>query len=133
MAGRLDGKVALITGAGSVGPGWGNGRATATLFAREGARVVALDRDTAAAEATRQIIESEGGACAVETADVTDSSQIERVIAAICEHWGGLHVLVNNVGGSVPGGPVELSEETGPPSSSSTSPALSSPRSARCR
>ena len=111
MSGRLDGKVALITGAGSVGPGWGNGRATATLFAREGARVVAVDRDTAAAESTRQIIESEGNACAVETADVTDSAQIERVIAAACEHWGGLHVLVNNVGGSVPGGPVELSEE----------------------
>ena len=111
MSGRLDGKVALVTGAGSVGPGWGNGRATAVLFAREGARVVALDRDTAAAEATRQIIESEGYACAVETADVTDRSQIERVIATVCEHWGALHVLVNNVGGSVPGGPVELSEE----------------------
>ena len=111
MSGCLDGKVALVTGAGSVGPGWGNGRATAVLFAREGARVVALDRDTAAAEATRQIIESEGYACAVETADVTDRSQIERVIATVCEHWGALHVLVNNVGGSVPGGPVELSEE----------------------
>ena len=111
MAGRLNGKVALITGAGSVGPGWGNGRATAVLFAREGACVVAVDRDTAAAEATRQMIESEGNACAVETADVTDSAQIERVMAEVCEHWGGLHVLVNNVGGSVPGGPVELSEE----------------------
>ena len=111
MSGRLGGKVALITGAGAVGPGWGNGRATAVLFAREGARVVALDRDTAAAEATRQIIESEGHACAVETADVTDSSQIERVVATVREHWGALHVLVNNVGGSVPGGPVELSEE----------------------
>ena len=65
MAGRLDGKVALITGAGSVGPGWGNGRATAVLFAREGARVIALDRDPAAAEATREIIASEGGVCAV--------------------------------------------------------------------
>ena len=111
MVDRLGGKVALITGAGSVGPGWGNGRATAVLFAREGARVVAVDRDTRAAEATRQIIESEGNACAVETADVTDSSQIERVMSEVCEHWGGLHVLVNNVGGSVPGGPVELSEE----------------------
>ena len=53
MAGRLDGKVALITGAGSVGPGWGNGRATAVLFAREGARVIALDRDPAAADGGR--------------------------------------------------------------------------------
>ena len=111
MAGRLDGKVALITGAGSVGPGWGNGRATAVLFAREGARVIALDRDPAAAEATREIIASEGGVCAVETADVTDGAQVARVIPAVAERCGGLHVLVNNVGGSVPGGPVELSEE----------------------
>ena len=111
MAGRLDGKVALITGAGSVGPGWGNGRATATLFAREGARVIALDRDPAAAEATREIIASEGGVCSVETADVTDGAQVARVIPAVAERCGGLHVLVNNVGGSVPGGPVELSEE----------------------
>ena len=110
MTSRLDGKVALITGAGSVGPGWGNGRATAVLFAREGARVVAVDRDPAAAEATRQIIESEGGACAVEIADVTDGAQVARAIAAAAERWGGLHVLVNNVGGSFPGGPVELSE-----------------------
>ena len=111
MAGRLDGKVALITGAGSVGPGWGNGRATAVLFAREGARVVALDRDPAAVEATREIIVGEGGACAIEIADVTEGAQVARVIAATVELWGGLHVLVNNVGGSVPGGPVELSEE----------------------
>ena len=111
MTGRLDGKVALITGAGSVGPGWGNGRATATLFAREGARVIALDRDPAAAEATQEIIASEGGVCSVETADVTDGTQVARVIPAVAERCGGLHVLVNNVGGSVPGGPVELSEE----------------------
>ena len=110
MAGRLDGKVALITGAGSVGPGWGNGRATSVLFAREGARVVALDRDPAAAEATREIVLAEGGACVVETADATDGAQVARAIAASVERWGALHVLVNNVGGSVPGGPVELSE-----------------------
>ncbi len=110
MAGRLDGKVALITGAGSVGPGWGNGRATAVLFAREGARIVAVDRDRAAAEATREIIVGERGACAVEIADATEGAQIARAIAAAVERWGGLHVLVNNVGGSVPGGPVELSE-----------------------
>ena len=111
MAGRLDGKVALITGAGSVGPGWGNGRATATLFAREGARVVAVDRDPAAVAATRQIIESEGGSCAVEVADVTEGAEVAQAISATVERRGGLDVLVNNVGGSVPGGPVELSEE----------------------
>lgn len=110
MAGRLDGKVALITGAGSVGPGWGNGRAIAVLFAREGARVVALDRDPESVEATRAIIAGAGGVCAVEIADVTESVQVERAIAATVARWGGLHLLVNNVGGSVPGGPVELSE-----------------------
>ena len=127
MAGRLDGKVALITGAGSVGPGWGNGRATAMLFAREGARVVAVDRNTAAAEATRQMIESEGNACAVETADVTDSAQIERVMSEVCEHWGGLHVLVNNVGARCPAARSSSARRTGPGNWSSTSPAPSSP------
>lgn len=110
MVGRLDGKVALVTGAGSVGPGWGNGRAITVLFAREGARVVALDRDSETVEETRAIVAGEGGVCTVEIADVTESAQVERAVAATVARWGGLHLLVNNVGGSVPGGPVELGE-----------------------
>src|SRR5438045_3462686 len=61
MTGRLKDKVALVFGAGSVGPGWGNGKATAVLFAREGARVVAVDRNEAAARETAEIITGEGG------------------------------------------------------------------------
>ena len=61
MAGRLAGKVALVTGAGSVGPGWGNGRAAAVLFAREGAKVVVVDLDRAAAGETARLIGEEQG------------------------------------------------------------------------
>ena len=61
MTGRLAGKVALVTGAGSVGPGWGNGRAAAVLFAREGAQVVVVDRDRAAAAETARLIGEEQG------------------------------------------------------------------------
>ncbi len=111
MTKRLEGKVALVTGAGSVGPGWGNGRATAVLFAREGARVAVVDRDASAAEETCRLIADEGGDGAVEVADVTESADVERAVAATAARWGGLHLLVNNVGGSVPGGPVELDEE----------------------
>ena len=111
MVGRLEGKVALITGAGSVGPGWGNGRACAVLFAREGASVVAVDLDRSAVDETQRLIEEEKGHCLVLEADVTDGKAVEGMIAETVEQAGGLDVLVNNVGGSVPGGPVELSEE----------------------
>ena len=70
MAGRLQDRVALITGAGSIGPGWGNGKATAALFAREGAKIFAVDLNLEAAEETRDIIEGEGGVCATHCADV---------------------------------------------------------------
>ena len=62
MSKRLEGRTALVFGAGSSGPGWGNGKAAAVLYAREGARVVAVDRNGAAAEETRDIIRSEGNA-----------------------------------------------------------------------
>ena len=62
---RLKDKVTIVTGAGSIGPGWGNGKATAVLFAREGARVLAVDINAAAARETEQIISGEGGECVV--------------------------------------------------------------------
>ena len=65
MVDRLKGKVAIVAGAGSVGPGWGNGKATSVLFAREGAKVFAVDVNSTAAEETKGIIESEGGDCTV--------------------------------------------------------------------
>ena len=63
MADRLKDKIAFITGAGSIGPGWGNGKAVATLFAREGAKIFALDINAPAAEETRDIVTGEGGEC----------------------------------------------------------------------
>lgn len=110
MTARLNNKVAIITGAGSVGPGWGNGRATAVHFAREGARVFAVDVDQTAADDTRRLIEDEGHTCVTHTCDVTDGASVEAMIAACMKKFGRIDVLVNNVGGSVPGGPVELSE-----------------------
>jgi NAD(P)-dependent dehydrogenase (short-subunit alcohol dehydrogenase family) len=74
---RLDGKVALVTGCGSSGPGWGNGKATSVLFARQGARIAGVDRDRDAALATARLIEEEGGECAVDVCDVTDAAGVE--------------------------------------------------------
>ena len=111
MAERLKDKVALVTGAGAVGPGWGNGKATAVLFAREGASVFAVDINPAAADETRAIIEGEGGTCRVHAADVTDGAQVKGMVDACLEAFGRIDILHNNVGGSIPGGPVELTED----------------------
>ncbi|MGE0725870.1 MAG: SDR family NAD(P)-dependent oxidoreductase, partial [Alphaproteobacteria bacterium] len=110
MADRLKGKVALVFGAGSVGPGWGNGKATAVAFAREGAIVHAVDVNPAAAEETRTIIAGEGGACLAHAADVRRSDDIARVVAATVERHGRIDVLHNNVGMTAMGGAVELDE-----------------------
>jgi NAD(P)-dependent dehydrogenase (short-subunit alcohol dehydrogenase family) len=109
MAGRLTGKVALVTGAGSVGPGWGNGRAAAVLFAREGARVVVVDRDAAAAAETARRIAAEKGEALVVEADVTDLESVTAMAGRAVERFGRIDVLLNNVGGSITGGPVEMS------------------------
>jgi NAD(P)-dependent dehydrogenase (short-subunit alcohol dehydrogenase family) len=111
MGDRLQEKVAVVTGAGSVGPGWGNGRAIAVLFARETAQVVIVDRDLAAAEETARLIEAEGGACSVAEADVTDLKSVAAMVEGVLSRLHRIDVLVNNVGGSVPGGPLELSVE----------------------
>jgi hypothetical protein len=111
MAGRLDGKVALITGAGCIGPGWGNGRAAAVLFAREGAKVFAVDREAGPMEETLARIAEFGGTVRTHTADVTRSDEVAAMVAACRADYGRIDVLVNNVGGSAAGGPVELAEE----------------------
>jgi NAD(P)-dependent dehydrogenase (short-subunit alcohol dehydrogenase family) len=107
----LAGKVALVTGAGSSGPGFGNGKATATIFARQGATVIGIDRDASAVEETRSVIEGEGNAFMAMTCDVTDGAQVADLIAKIEKSFGRLDILVNNVGRSEPGGPVEMTEE----------------------
>ncbi len=112
MAGRLQDRVALVVGAGSSGPGWGNGKATAALFAREGARVFCVDRNAAAAEETAGIVASEGNTAAAHAANVTDAGQVADMVAACLERFGRIDVLHNNVGIVEVGGPVEASEES---------------------
>jgi NAD(P)-dependent dehydrogenase (short-subunit alcohol dehydrogenase family) len=101
-AGRKDrfaGKVALVAGAGSIGPGWGNGKAAAVLYAREGARVFAVDFRAEAAAETAAIIRSEGGEATPWTADVTDEAAVTKMVAACMDKYGRIDVLHNNVGG----------------------------------
>jgi NAD(P)-dependent dehydrogenase (short-subunit alcohol dehydrogenase family) len=112
MSGRLAGKVAVVVGAGSIGPGWGNGKATAVLFAREGARVLVADRNGAAAAETAAIIAAEGHAACAFTADATRAGEIQAMVDDALSTWGRIDVLVNNVGIVEVGGPVEISEES---------------------
>lgn len=111
MSGRLQDKIALVTGAGSVGPGWGNGRAIAVRFAQEGAKVFAIDRDAERMLETIRLVEEAGGEIATATCDVTRSDDIAAIVAACMKRFGRIDLLVNNVGGSAAGGPVEMSEE----------------------
>ncbi len=108
---RLADKVVLITGAGSVGPGWGNGRATAVRFAQEGARVFGVDQDVSRLTETGQLIESAGGFFMPGTCDVTSSASVADMVARCLAEFGRIDVLVNNVGGSAKGGPVEMTED----------------------
>jgi NAD(P)-dependent dehydrogenase (short-subunit alcohol dehydrogenase family) len=110
MGERVKGKVVIVTGAGSVGPGWGNGKAAAVLYAREGATVLAVDLRPAAAEETQAIIAAEGGTCLVYAGDVASNSDVEAMVAACVGAFGRVDVLHNNVGIVALGGPVETSE-----------------------
>ncbi|WP_209427809.1 SDR family oxidoreductase [Pararhodobacter sp. SW119] len=112
MPGRLLNKVALVFGAGSIGEGWGNGKAAAVAYAREGARVVCADLNAAAADETQRIIEGEGGvaiACAV---DVVKFDAITRTVDAALDAFGRVDILHNNVGINEPGGAVDTTEES---------------------
>ena len=111
MAGRLAGKTALVFGAGSSGPGWGNGKAAATLFAREGARVFCVDIDQAAAQETADIICGEGGEAEAVQADASKAPDVVRTVASCLDRFGRIDVLDNNVGIAAVGGVVEVSEE----------------------
>ena len=111
MAGRLEGKVAIVTGAGCVGPGWGNGRATAVRFAEEGASVLACDISADALAETLERAGELGGSMTSQICDVLDKVSIKAMIDACMERYGRIDILVNNVGGSAKGGPVTLSEE----------------------
>jgi NAD(P)-dependent dehydrogenase (short-subunit alcohol dehydrogenase family) len=109
----LTGLVVLITGIGSVGSGWGNGKAIATLFARQGAVLFGCDLVLEAAEITRQQILAESPNCDVTVmqGDATSSSSIKAFIDACMARHGRIDILVNNVGQSEAGDPVSMSEE----------------------
>ncbi len=111
MRGRLQDRIAIVTGAGSVGPGWGNGRATCVRFAEEGAKIFAVDRNLDATRETVERVQAVGGEIAVQQCDVTGGASVKAMVEACLARYGRIDVLVNNVGGSARGGPVEMSEE----------------------
>ena len=107
---RLEGKVAIITGAGSSGPGVGNGKAAALLFAREGAKVLLVDSVVERAEETLEAIKAEGGDASVFEANVINDTDCQHMVAAAIDRYGRLDILDNNVGISRRGTVVDISE-----------------------
>ena len=107
---RLKEKCAIVFGAGSSGPGWGNGKAAAVAYARDGARVACIDLNADAAEETAAIIREEGNEAIAIAADVTQLASVEAAASATVDALGGIDILHNNVGVTHMGGPVELDE-----------------------
>lgn len=108
---RLKERVALVLGAGSVGPGWGNGKASAVAYAREGAVAICVDVKLPAAEETVGIIAGEGGRAEAHACDVTSGAEVEALVAGILSRHGRIDILHNNVGTTTMGGPPDLTEE----------------------
>jgi NAD(P)-dependent dehydrogenase (short-subunit alcohol dehydrogenase family) len=115
MSGRLAGKVAIVVGAGQTpGDTIGNGRATAILFAREGARVVVVDRRLDSAEETVAMIEAEGHGAEAAAADATVEAEVSELIADCARRHGRIDVLHNNVGiGGGDASPASVEEAAG--------------------
>ncbi|SHH10706.1 SDR family NAD(P)-dependent oxidoreductase [Pollutimonas bauzanensis] len=109
---RLNGKVAIVTGCGTIGDGWGNGKAAAAVLARQGASIYGCDLSIEAAQQSAKVISDEGGKIHVRQCDVTDSRQVAALVKACMDAYGRIDILVNNVGRSEPGDPVTMSEET---------------------
>jgi NAD(P)-dependent dehydrogenase (short-subunit alcohol dehydrogenase family) len=108
---RLEGKVAIVTGAGSSGPGVGTGKAISVLFAREGARVLLVDRIATPAEETLAAIRDEGGDASVVEADVRNPADCQAMVDTARARYGRLDILVNNVGILGPGSVVDVQED----------------------
>ncbi len=100
--GELDGKIALITGAGS-----GIGRATALVFAREGAAVACSDIDEESGEATVELVQDTGGTASFVRADVSKAADVEAMVQAVVERYGRLDVAYNNAGIGGLGKPID--------------------------
>ena len=111
MSGRLQGRIAIVTGAGCIGPGWGNGRATAVRFAEEGAKIFAIDRNLDNVTETVERVTAAGGEIVTHQCDVTNSVSVNAMVKTCLDRFGRIDVLVNNVGGSAAGGPAEMSED----------------------
>jgi len=107
---RLENRVAMVFGAGSSGPGVSNGKAAAIAYAREGARVVALDMDLVSAQETVDFILGEGGSAVAVCADVTVASSVEAAVEGTVRMHGRIDILHNNVGATMMGGPPDLDE-----------------------
>ncbi len=107
---RLKDRVALVLGAGSVGPGWGNGKASAVAYSREGAITICVDVNLAAATETMGIIRGEGGRAEAFACDVTREAEVSALVAAIDKAHGRIDILHNNVGHAKMGGPPDLTE-----------------------
>jgi NAD(P)-dependent dehydrogenase (short-subunit alcohol dehydrogenase family) len=112
----LKDKVVFISGAGSVGDDpdakvWGNGKATAVLLARQGAKIYGVDLRKEAADITKAIIDKEGGVCATRAVDMTKARDVKAAVDDCVKQFGRIDILVNNVGGSAPGNAVEMSED----------------------
>jgi NAD(P)-dependent dehydrogenase (short-subunit alcohol dehydrogenase family) len=112
LGGKLQDRVALVFGAGSVGEGWGNGKASAVTYARAGAAIACIDVNQAASEETAHLIEEEGGRAMALRADVTRLDDVRAATDAALEAFGRIDILHNNVGISASGGPVDASEES---------------------
>ncbi|MGI8329415.1 SDR family NAD(P)-dependent oxidoreductase [Actinomadura scrupuli] len=111
-AGRVENKVAIVTGAGSTpGPGIGTGKATAVVLAREGASVLLVDLHPERAEETRRLIEEEGGKAVVFAADVTRAAECEAMVRAAVDAFGTVDILVNNIGLASLGTVVDTTED----------------------
>jgi len=111
-AGRVEGKVAIVTGAGSTpGPVVGTGKATAGELAREGASVLLVDRHAERAEQTRQMIEEDGGQAAVCSGVLTRAASCEAMVRAAVDAFGTVDILVNNIGLAALGTVVDTTEE----------------------
>jgi NAD(P)-dependent dehydrogenase (short-subunit alcohol dehydrogenase family) len=108
---RLKDRIALVFGAGSVGPGWGNGKASAVAYAREGAIVISVDMNPVAADETVAIITGEGGWAESHTCDVTKEPDVKRVVDSVMAAHGRIDILHNNVGSTKMGGPPDISLE----------------------
>jgi NAD(P)-dependent dehydrogenase (short-subunit alcohol dehydrogenase family) len=111
MGERVKGKVAIITGAGSIGAGIGIGKATAILLAREGAQVMLVDLNPEAAEETKRLIDGEDGDSIVFRADVSEAGDCRSMVEKCIQTYGKVDILDNNVALGAHGGPVETSEE----------------------